>query len=151
MPGIPPSYRSRKLLSFSKEWVGYSDDCGLIGIPVGSLLIAIGVGLPSLGLSGSFITRRSNPANDRWLANGVWAEPYLCSLWLSNADLESHLDAREPEPSHCLESWWALRQSSTEQRAPTRCTIPGLPNERSLVADYGILRGRIIQRCGRLH
>ena len=55
MPGIPPPYRSRKLLSFSKEWVGYSDDCGLMGIPVGSLLITIGCGLPFLVLSGTFV------------------------------------------------------------------------------------------------
>ncbi len=48
MPGIRPPYRSRKLLSFSKEWIGYSDDYGLIGIPFGLLLIAIGCGLPIL-------------------------------------------------------------------------------------------------------
>lgn len=57
MPGIPPPYQSRKLLSFSKEWVGYSDDYGLIGIPVGSVLIAVGCGLPLLVLSGTFIVR----------------------------------------------------------------------------------------------
>lgn len=55
MPGLPPPYQSRKLVSFSKEWVGYSDDWGLIGIPVGTLLIAIGCGLPILVLSGTFI------------------------------------------------------------------------------------------------
>jgi hypothetical protein len=55
MPGMPPPYQSRKLVSFSKEWVGYSDDWGLIGIPVGSLLIAIGCGLPILVLSGTFV------------------------------------------------------------------------------------------------
>lgn len=53
MPGIPTPYRSRKLLSFSKEWLGFSDDYGLIGIPVGSLLIAIGCGLPILFLLGT--------------------------------------------------------------------------------------------------
>jgi hypothetical protein len=53
MPGIPAPYRSRKLLSFSKEWLGYSDDYGLIGIPVGSLLITIGCGLPILVFSGT--------------------------------------------------------------------------------------------------
>ena len=57
MPSIPPPYRSRKLLSFSKEWVGYSDDYGLIGIPVGSLLIVIGCGLPFVVLSGAFVER----------------------------------------------------------------------------------------------
>lgn len=57
MPGIPPPYRSRKLLSFSKEWVGYSDDYGLIGIPLGSLLMTVGFGLPFLVLSGAFIER----------------------------------------------------------------------------------------------
>ncbi len=55
MPGIPPPYQSRKLLSFSKEWIGYSDDYGLVGIPVGLLLIAIGCGLPILVLSGTFV------------------------------------------------------------------------------------------------
>ncbi len=57
MPGIPPPYQSRKLLSFSKEWIGYSDDYGLVGIPVGSLLLAIGCGLPILVLSGLFVER----------------------------------------------------------------------------------------------
>lgn len=57
MPGMPPPYQSRKLLSFSKEWVGYSDDFGLVGIPLGSLLIAIGCGLPLIVLSGAFVER----------------------------------------------------------------------------------------------